>query len=216
MRRRVLAAYYAESGTPPGWFMGRGLADLDDGRGIAAGREVSEEHLFNLLGMCADPLTGKPLGRLPLREPRPLSARVASCVAALGECSEVEREAARTVIEAEERQRVPARPVAGFDLTMSVPKGASIAFALGDEATRAAIYEAHHEAITIVLSYAEDHVFSSRSGRGGIVEEDITGVVATAFDHFDSRAGDPHLHTHVVIANRAKSLSDGTWRTLDS
>ncbi len=59
-------------------------------------------------------------------------------------------------------------------------------------------------------------MFSSRSGRGGAVREDIRGVVATAFDHWDSRAGDPHLHTHVVVANRAQSVSDGRWRSLDS
>ncbi|HTW98271.1 MAG TPA: MobF family relaxase [Acidimicrobiales bacterium] len=213
-----LTRYYTESGTPPGYFLGRGLVDLDEGRGVELGSQVSEEHLFNLLGMCADPVSGKALGRQPMREPKPLSPRVASRLAALGELSEVERAAAATVIEAEEREkdRRVARPVAGFDLTLSLPKGASIAFALGDEETRQAIYDAHHEAIAIVLSYAEDHVFSSRSGRGGIVEEDITGVIAAAFDHFDSRAGDPHLHTHLVIANRAKSISDDAWRTLDS
>ena len=53
-----LTRYYAESGTPPGVFMGAGLAALDDGRGIEAGAQVSEQHLFNLLGMCADPITG--------------------------------------------------------------------------------------------------------------------------------------------------------------
>jgi len=213
-----LTRYYAESGTPPGYFLGRGLGDLDDGRGVEVGSEVSEQHLFNLLGMCADPVSGKPLGRLPRREPKLLSARVAARVAALGELSEVERHAAVTVIEAEEREkdRRVVRPVGGFDLTLSLPKGASIAFALGDEVTRQAIFDAHHEAIAIVLAYAEEHVFRSRSGRGGIVEEDITGVIATAFDHFDSRAGDPHLHTHLVIANRARSISDGAWRTLDS
>jgi hypothetical protein len=59
-------------------------------------------------------------------------------------------------------------------------------------------------------------VFHSRSGTNGVVQEDIEGVVATAFTHFDSRAGDPQLHDHVVVANRARSVSDGTWRTLDS
>ena len=38
----------------------------------------------------------------------------------------------------------------------------------------------------------------------------------TAFTHWDSRAGDPQLHDHVVVANRARSVSDGKWRTLDS
>jgi conjugative relaxase-like TrwC/TraI family protein len=31
----------------------------------------------------------------------------------------------------------------------------------------------------------------------------------------DSRANDPHLHTHVVISNRVKTVRDGKWRTLD-
>ena len=44
-------------------------------------------------------------------------------------------------------------------------------------------------------------MFSSRSGAGGVVQEDIRGVVAAAFDHWDSRSGDPQLHTHVVVMN---------------
>ena len=41
------------------------------------------------------------------------------------------------------------------------------------------------------------------------------GVVAAVFDHWDSRAGDPQLHSHVVVLNRAQGV-DGKWRTLDS
>ena len=67
-----LADYYAASGTPPGVFLGAGLAALDGGRGVEIGSEVSEQHLFNLLGMCADPISGEPLGRPPLRS-RPSS-----------------------------------------------------------------------------------------------------------------------------------------------
>jgi hypothetical protein len=44
----------------------------------------------------------------------------------------------------------------------------------------------------------------------------VAGVVAAAFNHFDFRSGDPQLHDHVVVWNRAKSRSDGAWRTLDS
>jgi hypothetical protein len=58
-----LTDYYAESGTPPGVFLGAGLRSLDDGRGVEKGSTVSEEHLFNMLGMCADPVSGRPLGR---------------------------------------------------------------------------------------------------------------------------------------------------------
>ncbi len=40
-------------------------------------------------------------------------------------------------------------------------------------------------------------------------------MIATAFDHCDSRANDPHLHTHIVISNRVKTTRDGAWRTID-
>ena len=106
--------------------------------------------------------------------------------------------------------------MAGFDLTFSPSKSISTAWALADADTKAAIYACHRQAIEVVLTYAEREVFHSRSGRNGVVQEDVEGVVATAFTHFDSRAGDPQLHDHVVVANRARSASDGAWRTLDS
>ena len=62
-----LTRYYATSGTPPGVFLGAGLGGLDDGRGVEPGSQVTEQHLFNLLGMCADPITGQALGRQPNR-----------------------------------------------------------------------------------------------------------------------------------------------------
>jgi conjugative relaxase-like TrwC/TraI family protein len=170
-----LTRYYAASGTPPGYFLGAGLAGANGGRGITAGSACTEKELFNMLGQCADPVTGEALGR-------------------------------------------PARPasVAGFDLTFSVPKSISAAWAVADPATQAVIYEAHREAIRRTIGYAETHAFFSRSGIAGVVQEQIKGVLAACFDHWDSRAGDPQLHTHVVIQNRAQSLSDGRWRTLDS
>ena len=62
-----LAAYYAESGTPPGVFLGAGLADLDGGKGLEAGSQVSEEHLWNMLVACSDPVSGETVGSLPRR-----------------------------------------------------------------------------------------------------------------------------------------------------
>ena len=41
------------------------------------------------------------------------------------------------------------------------------------------------------------------------------GFVAAAYQHRTSRAQDPHLHTHVIVANMAQSPSDGKWRALD-
>ena len=107
-------------------------------------------------------------------------------------------------------------PVAGFDLTFSPSKSVSVAWALADEGTKAVVYECHRRAVAFVIGYAEGHVFRSRSGTNGIVEEDISGVVAAAFTHWTSRADDPQLHDHVIVWNRARSTSDGRWRTLDS
>ncbi len=214
-----MTAYYAESGTPPGVFLGAGLSGLNDGRGIAAGTQVTEEHLFNLLGMCADPVTGKPLGRQPNRSHLSLAKRIAARVEAIpATLDESERAALLAVIEAEERAKTKTQraPVAGFDLTFSVSKSISTAWALAGEETRAVIYECHRRAIDIVLAYGEREVFCSRSGTNGVVQEEIEGAIAAAFTHFDSRAGDPQLHDHVVLANRGRSRSDGVWRTLDS
>lgn len=173
-RSSPLTRYYAESGTPPGRFLGAGLAGVNGGRGVAEGTDCTEDMLFHMLGQCADPVTGLPLGR---------AAKDAS--------------------------------VAGFDLTFSVPKSISAAWAVADAGTQSLIYGAHQEAIRRTIAYAEQHSFFGRSGKQGVVQEQIRGVIAAGFDHWDSRAGDPQLHTHVVVQNRAQSL-DGAWRTLDS
>ena len=113
--------------------------------------------------------------------------------------------------------RIPtSKAVGGFDLTFSPSKSVSVAWALADKSTREVIYRCHQEAIAEVLAYAEREVFHSRSGKQGCVEEDIMGVVAASFTHFDSRDGDPQLHDHVVILNRVQAKDDGSWRTLDS
>jgi conjugative relaxase-like TrwC/TraI family protein len=108
------------------------------------------------------------------------------------------------------------RAVGGFDLTFSPAKSVSVAWALADHETRDVIYRCHRAAIEEVLTYAEREVFRTRIGKQGCVEKDIVGVVAASFTHFDSRDGDPQLHDHVVILNRAQDKDDGAWRTLDS
>ena len=177
---------------------------------------VTEQHLFNLLGMCADPVTGLPLGRQPNRFQL---ARTSSMTDRADTDPESGIDDERVGPTEVEQRPQPARvrmPVAGFDLTFSPSKSVSVAWALADRDTKAQIYACHRRAIEVVLSYAEREVFHSRSGTNGVVQEDVEGVVAVAFTHWDSRAGDPQLHDHVVVANRARSRSDGKWRTLDS
>jgi conjugative relaxase-like TrwC/TraI family protein len=106
-------------------------------------------------------------------------------------------------------------PVAGFDLVFSVPKSVSLLHALGDEATRRAVNEAHSSAWQAALAYLEDEACVTRRGRNGVHREHAGGFVAAAYQHRTSRAQDPHLHTHVIVANMARSPTDGKWRALD-
>jgi hypothetical protein len=101
-----LTRYYAESGTPPGRFLGAGLAGLANGAGVEPGTEVTDQHLFRMLGMLQDPVTSEQLGRMP----------------------------DQVKIDPDGRQT--RRPVAGFDLTFSVPKSVSAMWALADAETQ--------------------------------------------------------------------------------
>src|SRR3954454_5724915 len=106
-------------------------------------------------------------------------------------------------------------PVAGFDLVFSPPKSVSLLHALGDEETRRAVTEAHLSAWQAALGYLEDQACVTRRGAQGVNREHAPGFVAAAYQHRTSRAQDPHLHTHVIVANVAQSPSDGKWRALD-
>jgi len=106
------------------------------------------------------------------------------------------------------------RPVVGFDLTFTVPKSASVLWALGDDATRAAVHAAHRAAVDQALEFVERTVARTRVGHAGCRQVRTRGVVAAAFDHWDTRTGDPNLHTHVVVANKVQG-PDGAWRSLD-
>ena len=216
---RPLADYYQASGTPPGVWMGAGLTGVGDGESVSVGDRVTEEQLYRMLGLCVDPLSGEPCGRKPNAEPEPLADRVAKRAARLpADLDEARRAARLAELEAEERERARRfrPPVAAFDMTFSPQKSVSVAWALADRETQARMYDCHRRAIAVALQYGEEHVFHSRSGTNGVLQERVEGVVAAAFTHYDSRTGDPLLHDHVVVWNRARSRSDGQWRTLDS
>ncbi|WP_280471177.1 MobF family relaxase [Nocardia cyriacigeorgica] len=104
--------------------------------------------------------------------------------------------------------------VAGFDLTFSPVKSVSALWALAPRSVSEKIEAAHHAAIDDALAWLEQHAVFTRLGRNGIRQVDVDGIVAARFTHRDSRAGDPDLHTHLLIANRVRTLN-GLWRTLD-
>ena len=106
------------------------------------------------------------------------------------------------------------RTVQAIDATFSAPKSVSLMYALGDPVVRDHVLEAHDAAVASGLDYLQDHACYSRAGRNGIERIEGQGFAAAVFRHRTSRAGDPQLHSHVVIANMTAD-ADGTWRTLD-
>ena len=182
--------YYAGRGESPGIWTGRGAAAL----GL---KGVVDDGQFGTLIRGDNPQSGE---RLRRRHPKARTITVEKIDPASGE----RRLEEKTL-----------RPVAGFDLVFSVPKSVSLLHALGGEETRRAVNEAHVAAWQAALSYLEDEACVVRRGTGGIHREHGEGFVAAAYQHRTSRAQDPHLHTHVIVANMARRSTDGKWRALD-
>lgn len=104
--------------------------------------------------------------------------------------------------------------VPGFDLTFSAPKSVSVLYALGDDDVRGAVRDAHDAAVEAALGYMERHAAMGRRGKGGAQSVLGNGFLGAAFRHRTSRAGDPQLHTHVLVANMTRG-PDGRWTALD-
>ena len=104
--------------------------------------------------------------------------------------------------------------VAGYDLTFSPVKSVSTLWAVADPKVAAVIDQAHQAAVRDALAFVEKHALFTRTGPQGIRQVNVRGLVAAAFTHRDSRAGDPDLHTHVAVANKVQAI-DGRWLSID-
>jgi len=126
--------------------------------------------------------------------------------------------------------------VAAWDVTFSADKSVSLLWALGDEETRQQVLEAFDEATTAAFGHLESVASATRGAtKTPVLDDDgepvlnnkgtpkfrvetwpipTSGFVAASFTEFTSRANDPQLHTHVVVANKVKGV-DGLWRTVD-
>jgi conjugative relaxase-like TrwC/TraI family protein len=105
--------------------------------------------------------------------------------------------------------------VRGFDVTCSAPKSVSVLFAVGDGDTRGHVVAAHDAAVSAVAGWIESHAHTRYRINGDIAVVDANGIVAATFRQHTSRALDPQLHTHLVVANRVLS-PDGRWLALDA
>ncbi len=126
--------------------------------------------------------------------------------------------------------------VAAWDVTFSADKSVSLLWALSDEKTRLQVLEAFDKATQAAFGYLESVASATRGATktpvlnddGEPVHNDngtprfrvetwpipTSGFVAASFTEFTSRANDPQLHTHVVVANKVKGV-DGIWRSID-
>jgi hypothetical protein len=126
--------------------------------------------------------------------------------------------------------------VAAWDVTFSADKSVSLLWALGDDETRRQVVAAFDEATSQALGYLESVASATRGASktplvdnngGPVLNENGTpryhvetwpiataGYMAASFTEFTSRADDPQLHTHVVVANKVQG-TDAIWRSID-
>ena len=100
----------------------------------------------------------------------------------------------------------------GFDVVLRMERSAVLAFVACPEA-RPAIRAAHEEAIRKAVAYFEAELLVAKSATDATGQPmRTTGLIAAGFHHYANRAGDPDLHTHVIVANLVKR-QDGIWGT---
>jgi len=99
----------------------------------------------------------------------------------------------------------------GYDLTFSAPKSVSILGIVGNDKR---VIQAHHNAVKTVLTHIEQKYASTRHKIYGETHIQKTDNLTFAtFEHTDSRALDPNLHTHCILMNFTQRI-DGQWRTI--
>ena len=165
------------------------IADLNDLIGAPADAEVAASSLARIRTEVAKEFFHAEHGRDPV-DARELAAQIAM------------------------DSRPRSQTVAGYDLTFSPVKSVSTLWAVADPSTAAAIERAHQAAVQDALGFIEKHALFTRTGPQGIRQVNVRGLIAAAFTHRDSRAGDPDLHTHVAVANKVQTL-DGRWLSID-
>src|SRR5829696_5455899 len=112
-------------------------------------------------------------------------------------------------------KRVNAR-VQAFDHCFSSPKSVSLLAAGSGPQVRRLLADGRAEALTVAIGFLEQHGIGIRRDHNGTDRQQaVGGLVAVAFEHRMSRAGDPNSHTHVLVQNAAQG-PDGRWTALDS
>lgn len=111
------------------------------------------------------------------------------------------------------------RGVPGFDLTFCAPKSVSLVWGLSEsEVIREAVDRAHAQAVSHALAYLSEHAGYTRRASdhdpAEMIIDRVEALSGAKYEHRTSRAGDPHVHSHVLVSNR-QLCADGKARALD-
>lgn len=98
--------------------------------------------------------------------------------------------------------------IGSWDFTFAAPKSVSLATLVGGDMR---IAEAHRNAVDSAFQIIEAFA-RGRNGKHDGAGVRTRNLVAAQFTHTVSRALDPHLHTHCVVANLTET--DRGWRAL--
>ncbi|MBT9136432.1 MAG: Multifunctional conjugation protein TraI [Firmicutes bacterium] len=103
----------------------------------------------------------------------------------------------------------------GLDLTFNAPKAFTLAYALGDDETKAKVLEAHTKARQSALAFLLDQPMLRRGNGGATRVEKADAPILRVITHIDNRNGEAHLHDHCVLLAKAQA-ADGSWLTIDN
>jgi conjugative relaxase-like TrwC/TraI family protein len=108
---------------------------------------------------------------------------------------------------------------AGADGAVSAPKSVSLLWALSNPDVSSEVLAAHRAAVAETVDYLQrwaSHALRGHQGDGQRAAHQVTdGLIVAGFEHLTSRADDPQIHTHLVVANLLHG-QDGKWSALDT
>lgn len=102
-----------------------------------------------------------------------------------------------------------------WGLIFAAPKSLSLVSALSPPDVASLVGEAHQRAVASALGHLERYGMWAGRGSGGRKLIPVTGMIGAAFDHDHNALHEPHLHTHVLVANLVEG-DDGRWSAFRS
>lgn len=98
-----------------------------------------------------------------------------------------------------------ARHVLGYDLVVAAPRAISCLAAVGTPDEQRATIAAHRDAVAGAVAYLENRALVvQRSVLGEIDELSGTWPAVASFTHGVNRAGEPHVHDHVLVGAKTQ------------